>query len=138
MIFSRLASVALLLLATTLFEKASGKTIGEAQAALEVQRVVHSTPAEQNAFVQALVNSVMKQGSYLTDIQREIVERLNTTFYNQTLPEMNRGHAADEELLNEHKTGLATCDQELQQRHGDVMAIAGEKDQLEGSQLDCD
>ncbi|CAE8707562.1 unnamed protein product [Polarella glacialis] len=60
MTFSRLAIVALLLLATTFFPKASGSTSGEAQAALEVQRVVHSTPAEQNAFVQALVDGVVK------------------------------------------------------------------------------
>ncbi|CAE8614168.1 unnamed protein product [Polarella glacialis] len=150
MMFSRLAFVALPLLAANFFQLASGKaqgvktsamlqtgSVAGSKAALEVERVVHAKPAEQQAFVLALVD-VVKQGRNLTDTQMEIVNVLQRMWYDQILPEMQRGHEADAQLLGEHLAGLGTCDQELAQRHSEVSAIADEKSQLEDSQFRCD
>ncbi|CAE8602210.1 unnamed protein product [Polarella glacialis] len=103
----------------------------------DVQRVASMSLSEQSALVEELVTQVLRTGQPLTGIQKEIIERLNQTFVNETLPELQKRHDSDQEMLYAHAAGFAHCDGTLGTASQSVSTLNSEQSSLESFLAEC-
>ncbi|CAE8700433.1 unnamed protein product [Polarella glacialis] len=94
--------------------------------------------AEQSALAQELVDEVVKHGRNLSNVQREIVERLNATFFNETLPQLQERHQNDQRLLDVHASSIRQCDADLATAQSSVAGVSGEQSALKASHSRCE
>ncbi|CAE8714643.1 unnamed protein product [Polarella glacialis] len=101
------------------------------------QRLASMSLSEGSSLVEGFVKEVLTSGEPLTGIQKEIIERLNETFVTETLPELQKRHDSDQQLLNEHAAGIAHCDQDLEDTSQSVATLNSEQSSLESAHTEC-
>ncbi|CAE8737399.1 unnamed protein product, partial [Polarella glacialis] len=92
--------------------------------------------ASMSLYEEAIIERAFRRltsGEPLTGIQKEIIERLNETFVTETLPELQKRHDSDQQLLNEHAAGIAHCDQDLEDTSQSVATPNSEQSSLESA-----
>ncbi|CAE8610942.1 unnamed protein product [Polarella glacialis] len=103
----------------------------------DVQRVASMSLTDQSALVEDLVTDVLATGQPLTGTQKEIIERLNETFVTEKLPELQRLHDSDQELLNVHAATVAHCDVDLETNSQRVSTLNSDQNSTESAHTEC-
>ncbi|CAE8736139.1 unnamed protein product, partial [Polarella glacialis] len=103
----------------------------------DVQRVASMSLSDQSALVEDLVTEMLATGQPLTGTQKEIIERLNETFVTETLPELQKRHDSDQELLNVHAAAFAHCDVDLETNSQRVSTLNSDQSSTESVHTEC-
>ncbi|CAE8603499.1 unnamed protein product [Polarella glacialis] len=103
----------------------------------DVQGVASMSLSDQSALVEDLVTEMLATGQPLTGTQKEIIERLNETFVTETLPELQKRHDSDQELLNVHAAAFAHCDVDLETNSQRVSTLNSDQSSTESVRTEC-
>lgn len=98
---------------------------------------VSSSVAPMLEMVEGFAQLVGQEGRNLTSSQKELVRKLNATFYQETLPTIANRHTNDVKLLNAHVRSIEQCSTDLARNSLTAASSKGAYDQASSASSLC-